>query len=217
MSNYFSYKSWVSNSFLKTIAGAEYPANIDRIFEFGSLAHACIFEPHLANKNDVDYELALKMRDTFHKDWLCSSIMKYPDIKCEHEFYRRVDGLQRRCKADATIKSMGLIVEFKGLSVTSEKQFQESIGHFDYDMGAAWYIDTTGMNRELIVGVSKKKPEKIFRFMVEKGDEVYTRGREKYIQAITKGLLTGQISNESISDPEKLQNLIDEPCYSQIS
>lgn len=195
--------------------GAVYPPNIERIFEFGSLTHACIFEPHLANKNDPDYDIAQRMRDTFYSDWLCASIMKYKGIKCEHEFYRKVDGLKRRCKADTSVKDINLLVEFKGLSITSEKQFRESITHFDYDMGAAFYIDTTGLDRELIVGVSKKKTDQIFRFMIEKGDMYYIKGREKYIKAITKGLLCGMITDEHISDPEKLQNLIDEPCYSQ--
>ncbi|MGE9312841.1 hypothetical protein ACLOAU_14430 [Niabella sp. CJ426] len=189
--------------------GSEFPPNIDRIFEFGRLVHETILEPEKANKDDQDYGLALRMRDTFYSDWLCQSIMSYPNIKIEHEFYRKVSGLKRRCKADGVVKDCGLILEFKGLSVTNEKSFRDSITHFDYDMGAAYYIDTTGIDRELIVGVSKKKTDKLFRFMIEKGDQYYQSGRKKYIQAICDGLLKGSIADQ-ITDPEQLQELINE-------
>ncbi|WP_346236713.1 PD-(D/E)XK nuclease-like domain-containing protein [Niabella insulamsoli] len=207
--DYYSRYDWVSNSFLKTIMGSEFPPNIDRIFEFGRLVHETILEPEKANKSDKDYQLALKMRDTFYADRLCNSIMSYSNIKVEHEFYRKVSGLKRRCKADGVIKDCSLILEFKGLSSTNEKAFRESITHFDYDMGAAFYIDTTGIDRELIVGVSKKNPEKLFRFMIERGDTFYISGRKKYIKAICDGLLKSSITDQ-ISDPEQLQELINE-------
>lgn len=208
--DYFKESGWISNSYLKQIMGCVFPPNIDRIFEFGHLAHACIFEPAKANTVDPDFSLACRMRDTFFKDQLCAGLMKYPNIMTEHEFYRSVDGLRRRCKADTSISDFRLIIEFKGLAISNEKSFLEAIDHFDYDMGAAFYIDTTRYDRELIVAVSKKKPDNLYRFMIEKGDRVYQRGRAKYIEAISKGLLCGMIEPRHITDGELLQNLIDQ-------
>ena len=37
---------------------------MQEIFEFGTLFHSTILEPHLADKKHEDYELALAMRDT---------------------------------------------------------------------------------------------------------------------------------------------------------
>lgn len=204
MADYFGQKSWISNSFLKSVVDSRIPHNIDRIFEFGSLVHAAIFEPYLANTNDVDYELALQMKDTFYRDKLCGNLMKYKGIRPEHEFYKYKEGLKRRCKADTWIKDLDLIVEFKGLSVTNEKGFISSLDQFDYDMGAAFYLDTTAAKRELIVAVSKKKPDKLFRFMVEKGDATYQKGRQKYLKAIIKGLEDGQIHDTHIYDYDLL-------------
>jgi len=208
MSGYFEQAGWISNSFLKKIKGSTLPVNIERIFEFGSLVHACIFEPHLANDNNPDYDLACWMKRTFMNDRLCKQIMSYRDIKHEHEFYKRVSGLKRRCKADAWVYDFRLILEFKGLSITNERAFRDSITHFDYDMGAAWYIDTTGAERELIAGVSKMKPDKIFKYMVYRGDEVYMRGVEKYKDAIRTGLDTGEITDDHIYNYNQLADFL---------
>jgi hypothetical protein len=206
---YFEQHNHISNSFLKLVKGSMLIENPDRIFEFGRLVHAAIFEPHLADKNDIDYDLACTMRDTFVKDKLCGNLMKHNGILVEHEFYRKRDGLRRRCKADAWIRSVKLIIEFKGLTVTNEPAFREAIKMFDYDMGAAFYIDTTGAESELIVAVSKKKPDRIFRYMVSRGDDIYLQGRKKYIDAIRKGVMDGLITDEHIYDFDLLNELLE--------
>ncbi len=208
MEKYFLQKEFVSNSFLKSISGKPMPKNIERIFEFGNLVHALIFEPAKADVNDPDYDLAEMMKKTFYTDWLCKNIMQYKSIKHEHEFYRTVGGIKRRCKADAWIREVGLIVEFKGLAVTNEKAFRQSLDTFDYDMGAAWYIDTIGANRELIIAVSKKNPKLLYRYMVQKGDDVYMRGREKYIAALKAGYENGTITKKHIYNKEIFEKLI---------
>ena len=182
---YFKIKEFISNSELKRlykIAGGAFnePENLDRIFEFGTLVHALLFEPRKANLLDPDIELARKMAYTFMTDPMCNRIMSVADIRYEHEFYRYdIFGFNGKCKVDFGSKMLDTAGEFKSLSCTTQRQFEESIDRFDYDQGAAWYIHTAQRRRCFIAAVSKKDPEQIFKKLVEKGDPIYNRGIEK--------------------------------------
>lgn len=198
---YFKIKEFISNSELKRlfkVAGGafEEPENLDRIFEFGTLVHALLFEPLKANYNDPDIDLAKAMAKTFLNDPMCSRIMSVADIKYEHEFYRYdIFGFNGKCKVDFGSKLLDTAGEFKSLSCTNERQFEEAIDRFDYDQGAAWYIHTAQRKRTLIAAVSKKEPKKIFKKLVTLGDPIYERGLWK-IQRSKKAIddIIGDIS-----------------------
>lgn len=182
---YFKIKEFISNSELKRLfkmagGGFQEPENLDRIFEFGTLVHALLFEPLKANHNDPDIVLARMMAHTFRHDPMCQRIMSVSDLRCEHEFYRYdVFGFQAKCKVDFGSKLLNTAGEFKRLSCVNDRQFEEAIDRFDYDQGAAWYIHTTQRKRCLIAAVSKKEPTRIFKKLVEIGDPIYKRGIEK--------------------------------------
>lgn len=192
--NYFDHP-YVSNSDLKNFKkkigmAPEDPLNLQAIFDFGSLFHATILEPHLTNKDDMsdDAVLARKMKDTFFKDELCRSFVMAPDFKREEEFYNQVevDGMRfnSRCKADGVRTGLKVFLEIKGLGIDSEKAFKEALTRFDYDQGIAHYMLTSKCDMAIIVGISKRKPERMFKKIVKKHDEFYAWGEEKLIQVL---------------------------------
>ena len=182
---------YVANSDIKsldaTLSGNPMPENLDRIFEFGTLCHQLILEPELADWTDPDIKLALKMKETFMADSFCRSFVEHHNFRAEREFYRNnLQGISAKCKTDGDIRSKKWILEFKSLAVTSQKAFEESILHFNYDQGASWYLDVCKYDRVLIAGVSKKKPEKMFKVIVDRGSDMYLSGLAKYTEGIAK-------------------------------
>lgn len=189
--SYFGHH-FASNSDIKTIvdrdAGREKPENIEDIYDLGTEIHAGILERHKmrhAVTTDDQKLLIQAMANRFWADPLCRQIMMMPDFRREHEFYRikRYDLEGVRCKCDGESASLQTILELKGLSVTTEKAFKDSIEHLHYDQGATWYIDTaTGhvvYKRKLIVGMSKKNPDLLFKCLIDRDHPFYKSGQAK--------------------------------------
>lgn len=181
---------YVSNSDLKEIVsrvngGFEKPENIEEIYSFGTLSHAMIFQPHLADvgkHSDEEIELTKRMRGTFMEDRLCRDFITMPDFRTEHEWYREDFGgygVKGRCKADGDSKMLRTGLEFKGLGITTQSAFKEAIDRFAYDQGVVWYMDGTGYDRWLIAAISKKNPKKLFKELVDKDHPMYKSGRKK--------------------------------------
>ncbi len=186
---YFHHE-YTSNSDLKSlaakVAGKEKPKNIQAIYDLGTQLHHSITEPHKMTllPGSSEYELAIEMRKTFFKDDLCRKFIMTPDFRREHEFYRKDrNGITAKCKTDGDSKSLRTIFEFKGLSVTTQKGFEDAILNFDYDQGAAWYLDVcTGYvkyQQVLMVGISKKQPDRLFKLLVNRDHLFYKTGSEK--------------------------------------
>lgn len=192
MSDYFKH-SYISNSdlkdFKKKIGQAwEDPLNLQEIFDFGTLFHATILEPHLADKTHEDYELALKMRDTFWKDAACRMFASANDFHREKPFYEKVQvgpyKVALRCKCDGVRLRTGVYLELKGLNVSSEKAFREALVRYDYDQACAHYMITGGFRMALIVGISKKDPRQLYKWFVKRHDNFFLEGEEKLIQVL---------------------------------
>lgn len=181
---------YVSNSDLKELRHRvdpkfEDPANLQDIFDFGNLVENVIFQPHLVDWNHKDIELAKNMATTFRADNICRQLLLVDDFRRQHEWYRSSRfGVKARCKMDGDSKKLGMIVEFKGLSIDNEDAFENAISRFDYDQGLAWYMDVSGYHRALIVAVSKKRPGRIFKRIVDRNHEYYARGVKKVHSAI---------------------------------
>lgn len=184
---YFAQKDWISNSeFTKLMRRAGYgvdePQNLDRIFEFGILFEDLLLQPRKANLDDPDLELAKEMVLTARRDIMLYRMMSMPDFRVQHEFYRHdVYGLMGRCKTDGDSRMLQIMLELKGLAVSTENEFREAIDHFNYDRAAAWYINCTHIPRQLIVGVSKKAPDRIFKQLITKDDAIYKEGERKIV------------------------------------
>lgn len=192
--NYFDHE-YISasdlKSFLKKLGGGfEEPANLQAIFDLGTLIHSTILEPHKIDleMSVEDRELALKMSKTFFKDPLCRMFVMREDFRREDEHYDTVTvgGMTyaSRCKCDGRSAGISSILELKGLNVTTEKAFLSAIDTFNYDLSACHYMLTTGDKMQLIVGISKKNPELLFKKIIKKHDESYAVGEEKLIETI---------------------------------
>jgi len=207
MSAAYFASDYISNSDLKRVKkywdpSFKEPENLEEIFDLGTLIHACLLEPAIAkvilqrrlaaavtseerDKILDDYNLAQQMAATMKRDKLCGPLMTYHDFSAEHEFYRQsVHGVKARCKVDGRSKSLAFVLEYKGLSVSSEKAFDDAIINFDYDQGAAWYLDVTRYRRCLIAAVSKKDPRKIFKRLVDRDHPIYRTGEEKVLHSL---------------------------------
>jgi len=182
---------YVANSDLKRLkselVGSPVPDNLEEIFAFGTLSHALILEPHLADYTHKDIMLGIEMRDTFMADEFCQAFVEHPDFVPERHFYNKdILGIQGKCMMDGSIESRKDILEFKSLAVTTQSAFEEAIYHFDYDMGAAWYIDVSKFDRLLIVAVSKKNTKRLFKMIIDRDHEAYKSGLEKYTEWVER-------------------------------
>jgi hypothetical protein len=208
---YFNHE-FLSNSDLKRLKkywdpnAAPEPENLEEIFDLGTLIHACLLEPKIAemivnkkltdaiarnasideiNKINEDYELAKAMAATIRKHPIIGPLMLFRDFKVEHEFYRyNIHGVDARCICDGASRALDFVFEYKGLSVTTENAFRDAIVNFDYDQGAAWYLDTAKRKRMIIAGVSKKDPRKIFKVLIDRDHIYYKTGLEKVLMAL---------------------------------
>lgn len=106
--------------------------------------------------------------------------------------------VQGRCKADILNDSANAIVEIKTTACTSQEQFEKTIEFLDYDRAGAWYLDLTGCDREIILGVSKKS-RKIFPYMIKRDDQTYLRGKSKYVDLAWRyNLMYGDLNFETL-------------------
>lgn len=196
--SYFQH-DFVSNSDLKEIMrrhnGKEQPDNLQEIFDAGTLNHQALLESHKAKKwlsetvlsklgaddHLRKYNLAFEMAHTVLRDDLCRKVLMSADFRREHEWYRRnIFGLEgARCKTDGDSKLHSLIFEYKGLSITSDRQFDDAIVNFDYDQSAYFYLNVVGFDNYLIVGVSKKQPDRLFKRLITRDHKFYHTGADK--------------------------------------
>lgn len=194
--SYFDHR-FASNSDIKEIVsrseGRDKPQNIQALYNFGTGFHCGITEPHKLDRTTLtqaELELIDKMAKRFWRDPMCRDLVNLPDFRREHEFYRSNRfGLEgTRCKLDGDSRAAKTILELKGLAVTTNKGFLESLLHLDYDQGAAWYLDNasgfTQYERVLIVGISKKDPDLLFKLLIDRNHEYYRSGKAKIAKGI---------------------------------
>ncbi len=183
LTDYFD-RPEASNSDLKKLwrlvnGGHDEPENLQEIYDTGTLIHQVPLEHHRADVNHKDYVLGKQMRDTLLKDALCRQIILIHDFQREREFINDVHGIRGRCKMDGSSVALSLVLEYKGLGVTTEKAFHEAIVRFDYDQGATWYLDVSGFKQCLIVAVSKRNPKLMFKCLIDRNHKYYHTGLEK--------------------------------------
>jgi hypothetical protein len=192
---YFDHPN-LSNSDLKKFKermglSREAPPDLQAIFDFGNLFHKSILEPHLitdADKTKEGYELAQAMSKTFWKDPMCRDFAMAKDFKREHEFYESLEvagmRIDSRCKMDGARIKMKWQLELKGLRAATQKEFETALIDLDYDQAIAHYLLTSGYNTALIVGISKRNPDRLFKRIVKKHDDWYAWGEEKLIKTL---------------------------------
>lgn len=193
----------VSNSDLTELKNMLYPrlqyGDKEKIFAFGSLVDALVTEPARVNRfqltvDDVrytedDFRLAMEMqkslvRESRRDEFLAyvlnnSDTQKFMVREREFEYCGFSYTLPTRCKWDWWLPKVGFGGDLKTTFAVSQSQFDEAVDFFDWDRSRAWYMDIAGSSRDFIYAVSKKNC-KVFKKFIERGDRIYSRGREKY-------------------------------------
>lgn len=204
MSNPDTYysRSEVSNSDLTELKNILHPrmqyGDKEAAFRFGSLVDAIITEParvdyyHLT-VDDVQYtddefrhaqEMHKSLRMEARKDVFLAKVLEcaetqrfmvnrsQPFTYCDFQF-----SLDTRCKWDWWLGSFG--GDLKTTFASTEQQFEEAVDFFDWDRSRAWYMDIAHSDHDFIYAISKKNC-RVFKKFINRYDDVYRRGREKY-------------------------------------
>jgi len=196
---YYSRKE-VSNSDLGALEKYFQPPSFDidttAAFRFGSLLDAMITEPDQVDhyKMEVagtsfekeEWEKALAMKKVFFADPFCKMLAAQcemqkvsvkPDFETEFEGYKFT--LPMRAKWDFFAPKIDLSGDLKTTASTTQKQFEETIFHYNYDRQAALYMDLEGKSNFIFIGISKED-YKMFKVPVKRGGEIYKSGKAKY-------------------------------------
>jgi len=96
-------------------------------------------------------------------------------LQIVHEGHRFV--LPVRCKYDFINGNIG--GDLKTTSAHDRHSFMNAIDKWDIDRQRAFYMDISGLNRDVIVGMSKKTHE-VYIVPIRRGDNLYERGKNKY-------------------------------------
>ena len=201
--NYYE-RSEVSNSDLTELKNMLYPrmqyGDKEKAFRLGNLVDAIVTEPErvdycLYKVDDVQYtdeefawgkEMNRALRMEAKKDPFLAKVLEVSDTQkiminkaqqfeyCDFRFT-----LDTRCKWDWWLPTFGFGGDLKTTFATTVEEFENAIDFFDWDRSRAWYMDIAGSDKDFIYAISKKN-FKIFKKFFNRGDENYSRGREKY-------------------------------------
>lgn len=199
---YYS-RSEVSNSTLGEVEKywmpQQYIIDLEAAYRFGSLLDAMITEPDKVDyyKRTVDgqeftreeFDKANEMRKVFFSDIFCKMLAKQCEmqkVSIKPNFKINYNGidfiLPMRAKWDFFAPLIDLSGDLKTTASTTQKQFEQSIFHYNYDRQAALYMDLEGKSNFMFIGISKAN-FKIFKVPVKRGDAIFKSGKEKYEEA----------------------------------
>lgn len=194
----------VSNSDLTALRDILHPrpqfGDREAAFRFGTLVDAIITEParvdyYRYTVDDVQYtddeflhakEMQRSLRMEARHDQFLAKVLELADTQrfmvnhgqeftyCEYPFH-----LDTRCKWDWYLTAFGFGGDLKTTFASSQQEFDEAVDFFDWDRSRAWYMDIAHSDRDFIYAISKKNC-KVFKKFINRGDEIYNRGREKY-------------------------------------
>ena len=198
-------RSEVSNSDLTELKNLLHPkmqyGDKEAAFRFGTLVDAIITESERVNYysltvDDVQYtedefglakEMYRSLRMEARRDQFLDKVLKLSDTqrfmtKTQRFEYGAMEfSLPTRCKWDWFLGFAGFGGDLKSTFASSQKQFDEAVDFFDWDRSRAWYMDIAGSNQDFIYAISKKNC-KVFKKFINRDDETYKRGYDKYIE-----------------------------------
>jgi hypothetical protein len=198
---YFQRTEYVSNSDLTKLQqelGGRDAVDTSTAFSFGTLVHAMILEPHKVDLiqrtvEGVDHQYtfdqvyaARKMRDAFKSDSFCRSLlsacsveveMYHPGTRFTHE---SIDfTLDTRRKYDLWNPATNWGGDVKSTTATTQAQFETAVNAFDYDRARVFYAAGPGAIQDVIIGVSKVAPYRVFKVFMKAGDPLWQSGERK--------------------------------------
>jgi hypothetical protein len=140
------------------------------------------------------------MKAAFWKDDFCNVMASKADgqkVSIIHDKVLNYQGyefkLDVRCKWDLWRSDWGWGGDIKSTTATTQAQFEAAAIFFNYDRQRAWYMDVEGADRDVLIGISKVKPHRIFKIPINRESNFYKSGKEKYMElAFRWSLLFGQ-------------------------
>ena len=197
--NYYA-RPEISNSDLgwldKYFQPQSFVIDLEAAFRFGSLLDAMITEPALVDYykftcagvqySKEEFKKAQDMKKVFFADNFCKSLAaqcEMQKLSVKENWKISYEGFQFamdvRCKWDFFAPNIDLSGDLKTTASTTQKQFEESILHYNYDRQAAWYMDIENKSNFIFIGISKVN-YKIFKVPLKRGSELYKSGKAKY-------------------------------------
>lgn len=111
-----------------------------------------------------EYDHSSKMADSFYKSDIYKKIKPF-ELEFQKEIYDenfKLFGLPVPFKAKLDIYLPGWVLDIKTTDATSQSQFENSCELFGYYRQMYLYKKLTGSVHSTLIGVSKKKPHKVF-------------------------------------------------------
>lgn len=200
-------RSEVSNSDLTALKNLLHPVAMppgakEAAFRFGSLVDAIITEPSRVNYyrltvdgeqyTDEEFRHAKEMhralRTTARRDPFLTKVLENAETQCamtakgqEFEYGGFTFTLDTRCKWDWWLPRCHFGGDLKTCAAATQKEFDEAVGFFDWDRSRAWYMDIAHSDCDFIYAISKRNCN-VFTTRIRRGDPVYLRGRDKYLE-----------------------------------
>ena len=203
MDTYYS-RPEVSNSDLTELKNLLHPraqyGDKYAAFRFGSLVDAIITEPdrvdyYRRTVDDEHYtedefllarEMHRSLRMEARRDKFLDAVLRQASTQRSmvnrsqtFDYGGFTFSLDTRCKWDWFLDDYSFGGDLKTTFAETQKQFDEAVDFFDWDRSRAWYMDIANSDRDFIYAISKKNCH-VFKLFINRDDETYHRGREKY-------------------------------------
>lgn len=202
--NYFA-RPEISNSDLEAVKkhfyGTGFTFESEDAFKFGTLFDAIVTEQsaidflHLSigeyKYSREEFTHASRMKQSLLKDLVASSFLKVSQFQFIKTSKFDIDTTQLpvRCKYDGWISSAGFGWDLKSTSARTQREFEKHIQTFSYYRQRAFYMDISGAQKDMLIGVSKhmvmgKYP--VFKVCIDRNSDIYKEGKAEYLDLCQK-------------------------------
>lgn len=196
-SNPYYLHPFLSNSRLTKlsheISGADLK-EYTQAFRRGTVLDAYITQPQIRGELNLtlqEMEFGLAGFKIFTADNYCQLLHRYS--RTQWPFYKenikfKFNGVEFshdcKCLYDG-IHAPVLGWDIKHTQATSQKAFEEACHHFQYFRGRAWYMNLSGLKRDMIIGVNVERGL-LFKVPITFWDENHQLGVKQYTELAYK-------------------------------
>lgn len=168
-------------------------------YRMGTLIDAAITTPDLVDYfkmtvigtnylyAQAEFDVCKKMKASFLQDVYCATLLKMCSgqkevYKKDHPLsYNGIDfTLNMRCKFDLYSEALGIGPDIKSTTATTYAQFEAACLHFDYFRQRAVYMALAGFKKDMLIGISKVAPYKVFKIPIVHGDKFHQIGQQQF-------------------------------------
>lgn len=176
-----------------------------KYLRFGSLVDALITEPERVDLNKLslhnktryedehylfkpwEIELAQEMKEAFFANSFCRKVMRHAE-KAIFQKKMQIENFEIDVEGEADLlwPSQNLNTDIKVTACTSQKEFVKKCKELFYDQQGSFYMDNFQVDRHVVIGISRKVRDannlpKLFFFPIERTNDLYKVGKEKYV------------------------------------